>query len=144
MLKIVNFWRKIASFYQLSEWNENNQYVLQLFFILALFLLYFSCSFCSFVLSIFSILFFSTLFSIPCSVFSHFVFFSNLLCNSCGSLLVSLKVFSPAHKSCWLSRLLLYVSDFFFHSFFLFFFNLEFKKTFFVSSSCSLLCSFLL
>ena len=31
------------------------------------------CSFCSFLLSIFSILFFSTLLSIPCSVFSLFI-----------------------------------------------------------------------
>ena len=28
MLKIANFWSEIASFYQLSEWNENIHYVL--------------------------------------------------------------------------------------------------------------------
>ena len=36
-MKIVNFWRKIARFYQSSEWNEDSLYVLYLFFILALF-----------------------------------------------------------------------------------------------------------
>ena len=35
-MEIANFWRKIASFYQLSEWNGNRQYVLELFFILAI------------------------------------------------------------------------------------------------------------
>ena len=45
-----------------------------------LFLLFFYVSSCSFLLSIFSILFFSTLLSIPCSVFSLclFILFSNL------------------------------------------------------------------
>ena len=30
-MKIANFWRKIASFYQLSEWNGNSQYVTLLY-----------------------------------------------------------------------------------------------------------------
>ena len=69
------------------------------------------------------ILFYSFFYTLFCFlplyfVISLIVFFSNLLCNSCGSLLVSLKVFSPAHKSCWLSRLLIYVSDFFFPFFY--------------------------
>ena len=36
-MKIANFWREIASFYLLSEWNKNNQYVLQFFLVLVLF-----------------------------------------------------------------------------------------------------------
>ena len=50
MLKTANFWRKIASFYQLSEWNENSQYILLLFFVLALFI---ACFYHFFVLEIF-------------------------------------------------------------------------------------------
>ena len=41
MLKIANFWRKIAGFYQVSNWNENSQYILYLVFILALFTAFF-------------------------------------------------------------------------------------------------------
>ena len=37
MLKIAKFWRETAGFLQLSEWNENSQYVLYLFLILVLF-----------------------------------------------------------------------------------------------------------